>query len=84
MNNFTSVEIPDIMDESDGYSLEQVCEICNVDQQQVMRMVDLGVYNLMEIGLPPGVLHSTLSPGSNAGAGCSAIWISILPGSHFL
>ncbi len=43
MNNFTSVEIPDIMDESDGYSLEQVCEICNVDQQQVMRMVDLGV-----------------------------------------
>lgn len=43
MKNIPSVETPDIVSESDVFSLEQVCEICNIDQQEVVRMVELGV-----------------------------------------
>ncbi len=36
-------ETPDIVDDLDVFSLEQVCEICQVDAEQVKSMVELGV-----------------------------------------
>ncbi|MGI9318013.1 MAG: chaperone modulator CbpM [bacterium] len=43
MKNPTSVETPEIVNELDEISLEQICEICNINRPQVVRLVDLGV-----------------------------------------
>ena len=42
MIDASNAETPDILSESDAFSLEQVCEICGVGPQLVEQLVELG------------------------------------------
>ena len=42
MIDSSNAETPDIVSESDAFSLEQVCEICGVGPQLVEQLVELG------------------------------------------
>ena len=42
MTDSSNAELPDIVEESESYSLDQVCAICRVDSRLVEQLVELG------------------------------------------